>query len=146
MSNDPWQTVRSRRPGTTHRTRLPGWTMAETLVGMAIVFTLTGTVGYLGIQQVERARQVAARSQIRILEIALESYALDTGVYPTREQGLKALFERPILAPVPRGWNGPYLREPLGPDPWGGEYRYEQPGPRGLPFQVSYRKPGDDRE
>jgi general secretion pathway protein G len=128
------------------RKKLPGWTMAETLVGMAIVFTLTGTVGYLGTRQVERARQVAARSQVRVLEIALESYALDTGVYPTREQGLDALYQRPILAPVPRGWNGPYLREPLGSDPWGGEYRYEQPGPQGLPFRVSYRQPGDDRD
>ena len=120
--------------------------MAETLVGMAIVFTLTGTVGYLGTRQVERAREVAARSQLRILEIALESYALDTGGYPTREQGLDALYERPILAPVPREWNGPYLRETLGADPWGGEYRYEKPGPNGLPFRVSYRQPGDDRD
>ena len=118
--------------------RLPGWTMAETLVVMTIVFTLTGTVGYVGIQQVERARLTAAENQVRILEIALENYALDTRTYPTREQGLEALYSRPIIAPVPRGWNGPYLRRPLGPDPWGGSYRYEAPGTDGLPYRITY--------
>lgn len=126
--------------------RLDGWTMAETLIGMAIVFTLTGTVGYLGTRQVERARQAAAESQLRILEIALESYAIDTGDYPTREQGLDALYTRPILAPVPARWNGPYLRSPVGPDPWGGAYRYQRPGPDGLAYQVSYRHPDRPRE
>lgn len=119
--------------------RLPGWTVAETLIGMAIVFTLTGTVGYLGMNQIERARVTAAKSQIRVLEIALESYALDTGDYPTREQGLNALYTAPVLAPLPRGWNGPYLQKPLGPDPWGGEYQYHRPGPDGLPYAVTYQ-------
>ena len=118
--------------------RLAGWTIAETLVGMAIVFTLTGTVGFLGAQQIERARVTAAVSQVKILEIALESYALDTGDYPTREQGLDALYTAPVLAPLPRGWNGPYLQKPPGTDPWGGTYRYNRPGPDGLPYQVTY--------
>lgn len=126
--------------------KLAGWTMVETLVGMTIVFTLSGTVGYLGIQQVERARITAAASQVRILELAIESYALDTGSYPTREQGLSALYRRPVLAPVPSGWNGPYLREPPGPDPWGGEYCFQRPGPDGLPFQVTYRQGKETHE
>ncbi len=117
---------------------LPGWTIAEVLISMAIVFTLTGTVGYVGASQVERARHVAAESQLRILEIALESYALDCGDYPTTEQGLRALIEAPVLVPVPAGWRGPYLRRPVATDPWGAPYRYQRPGPAGQPYLLQH--------
>lgn len=120
------------------RSRVSGWTIAETLLGMAIVFTLTGTVGFLGTRQIERARLTAAESQVRILEMALEAYALDAGDYPTRDQGLDALYTAPVLAPLPRRWKGPYLHKPVGPDPWGGQYRYHRPGPDGLPYQVTF--------
>ncbi len=125
---------------------LPGWTMAETLISMAIVFTLTGTVGYLGIRQVEQARVTAANSQIRVFEIALENYHLDTGAYPTSDQGLDALYRIPVLAPIPGGWNGPYLRRPPGVSPWGTDYRYRRPGPDGLPYEITAENPGDRRE
>lgn len=118
-------------------TRIGGWSYVETLVSMAIVFTLSATVGTVGTRQVERARVAAARAQIATIELALESYALDCGRYPSTAQGLSALWERPYLAPVPQGWNGPYLRGAPRPDPWGRPYQYDEPGPDGLPYQVS---------
>lgn len=119
------------------RAGLGGWSYVETLVSMAIVFTLSSTVGVVGTRQVERARVAAVRSQLATLELALESYAVDCGRYPSTAQGLAALWERPYLAPIPTDWQGPYLRREPGADPWGNPYRYEQPGPNGLPYLVS---------
>jgi len=62
---------------------------------------------------------------------------LDCGRYPTEEQGLKALVEKPILSPVPKKWNGPYIQTLEIPiDPWSNEYEYMVPGPGGLPFGI----------
>lgn len=116
--------------------RLPGWTLTETLVSMAIVFLLSGSVGYAGLQQVERAREAAARMQINTFAVALETYALDCGAYPTTTQGLDALWAPPVVAPVPTGWRGPYLAAPVPPTPWGGRYRYAAPGSDGAPWSI----------
>lgn len=125
--------------------RLEGWTLVEVLLSMAIVFTLTGTVGYIGAGQVERSRHIAAETQIRTLEIALESYAMDCGTYPTAAQGLQALVEPPVLMPVPQGWRGPYLRRSVPRDPWGELYHYEVPGPGGLPYRITHSRSAEER-
>ena len=52
------------------------------------------------------------------------------------EQGLKALWEKPYLYPVPSKWNGPYLDTEIPPDPWGNEYQYKTPGPNNLPYEI----------
>lgn len=117
--------------------RYPGWSLIETMIGMAIVFTLTAGVGYVGSRQIESARRLAARREIAMYEAALEGYHLDCGRYPTEEQGLRALWEAPYLAPVPEHWNGPYVRRAPAPDPWGGAYEYTSPGPSGLPYSIT---------
>ena len=78
----------------------------------------------------EQARVSAARADIDAnLTSALDLYELDNGQYPTTEQGLRALFEKPASAPEPISWNGPYLKKKRTPlDPWGREYRYVSPG------------------
>lgn len=119
---------------------LPGWTLTEILIAMAIVFTLTGTVGFIGTSHIDRARLIAAEQQIRIFEIALESYALDTGQFPTAEQGLDALVTVPVLAPVPATWRGPYLRGAVPTDPWGEMYRYETRTVSGAPYQLTHSR------
>jgi general secretion pathway protein G len=54
---------------------------------------------------------------------------MDTGQYPTTEQGLSALIATPTSAPVPTQWNGPYLKKKSIPkDPWGRDYVYVSPG------------------
>lgn len=106
----------------------------EVLIVIAIVLILTGSVGFMAFRYVDRARLVTARSQIETYGLALQTYALDCGGYPTREQGLAALWSKPSTEPVPAGWNGPYVDRKVGPDPWGRPYEYAVPGPDGLPF------------
>jgi len=113
-----------------------GFTFIEILVAMMIVFILAGSAGFVYFRYVLRARIVAAREQIDIFELALSSYLTDCGAYPSTEQGLKALWEKPILEPVPRGWAGPYLTKEVPNDPWGHEYQYRAPGPNNLPFAI----------
>ena len=76
---------------------------------------------------------------------SLNAYFLDTGRYPTSEQGLEALWDRPVLEPVPEGWQGPYLTKELPEDPWGNHYDYFVPGPSGLPYGIrSYGADGSE--
>jgi general secretion pathway protein G len=123
-----------RRAGT--RLGNKGWTFVETLVVIAIIMILTGTVGFVAVRAVDRAKVVAARSQLEAFEVALNGYLLDNGAYPTQEQGLAALREKPTLEPLPQGWAGPYLFKPVPKDPWGKEYMYTVPGPGGLPYGI----------
>jgi len=114
-----------------------GWTLVEILVGIAIVLILMTSVGVVIVGNIDRARQTAARDHIKSFALALDAYLIDCGRYPSEEQGLEALVEKPILSPVPDGWNGPYLQSLKIPrDPWGNEYEYEVPGPGGLPYGI----------
>ena len=114
-----------------------GWTFIETLIVIGIVIILTGSVSFMGIKYLEKAKVVSARSEIQALSIALESYYLDTGSYPTEEQGLAALWEAPTLSPVPKNWDGPYVNKNDFNDPWNNTYLYKNPGENSLPFTLS---------
>ena len=128
------QTPRRRRAA--KRRGEQGFTFIEVLVSMMIVFILAGSAGFVYFRNVSRARVVGARDQIQVFELALSSYFVDCTVYPSTEQGLEALWQKPIIEPVPRGWDGPYLTKELPRDPWGREYRYRAPGPNNLPFEI----------
>ena len=79
--------------------------------------------------ELARQRQERATTDVATLRIALDLYAADNGNPPTTEQGLEALRQRPATAPIPRNWNGPYLRgQGRVSDPWGNEYIYRCPG------------------
>lgn len=69
-----------------------------------------------------------ASEDIETIGIALDTYAKDNGVYPSTEQGLKALWEKPEEPPYPTNWISAYLDEPIIKDPWGREYIYICPG------------------
>jgi general secretion pathway protein G len=116
-----------------------GFTLLELLVVMVIIGLLVGYVGPRYFSQIGKSETKAARSQIDSLEKALDQYRLDTGHYPTTEQGLAALNARP--ADEPR-WGGPYLRKAVPPDPWGKPYLYRQPGEHGEFDLYSYGKDG----
>ena len=74
---------------------------------------------------------MAARQDVATLGAALKLYRLDNQRYPTTEQGLKALVEKPTIEPVPTNWKtGGYL-DKLPKDPWGNPYQYLQPGIHG---------------
>lgn len=104
-----------------------GFTLIEMLVVLAIIGTLAMLVGPTIFRNVGDANVIAARSQVETLAVALESYRLDTNAYPTTEQGLAALRDRPGTDSVP-GWRGPYLRKSVPPDPWKHAYVYLSPG------------------
>jgi general secretion pathway protein G len=113
-----------------------GWTFLETIIVIAIVLILTSSVGFMASQYLDRARIATARSQIDSFSIALESYFIDCGRYPTNEQGLNALWEKPSIQPINDNWSGPYMYKQTPNDPWGNPYEYFVPGQSGLPYGV----------
>lgn len=121
------------------RTKESGFTLLELLVVMVIIGLLAGYVAPRYFAQVGKSEVKATRAQIDALEKALDQYRLDTGHYPTTEQGLAALAARPLNEPK---WDGPYLRKSVPPDPWGKPYLYKQPGEHGEFDLYSYGKDG----
>ena len=110
------------------RERGVGFTLIEIVVVVIILGLLVGLVGPEIVGRVGQSRVETARAQIEMLATQLDLYRLDNGTYPTTEQGLDALWEKPTSAPVPSNWRGPYSRKPIPLDPWGQTYVYRYPG------------------
>jgi len=108
-----------------------GFTLIEVLVVVAILAILAAIVVPRIMDRPDEARHVAAKADIGAIVQALKLYRLDNGGYPTTDQGLAALVQKPTTNPVPGNWKqGGYL-ERLPKDPWGGDYQYLSPGVRG---------------
>lgn len=103
-------------------------TLIEILVVIIVLGLLAGLVGPQIIGRVSEAKTQTARTQIELMSVALDNYRLDNGSYPTTEQGLQALREKPVREPVPYNWRGPYLKKQVPDDPWGRPYIYVSPG------------------
>ena len=116
----------ARRIGST--SQRTGFTLLELIVVVAIIATLVSVVGPQVFRNVGDAKVNAARSQIEMFGLALESYRLDNGAYPSTEQGLAALRSLPVTGELPARWRGPYLRRAVPLDPWAREYIYLAPG------------------
>ena len=116
-----------------------GFTLLELLVVMVIIGLLAGYVGPRFFSQIGKSEVKAARAQLDALEKALDHYRLDTGRYPTTEQGLAALNERPANEAK---WGGPYLKKAVPNDPWGKPYQYKAPGEHGEYDLLSFGKDG----
>ena len=110
------------------RRRRAGFTLLELLVVIAIIATLAAVVAPSLFRNVGDAKAGAAKSQLELLGLALNSYRLDNDAFPTSEQGLDALRTPPTLGDAPRRWRGPYLSRVLPDDPWGRAYVYVSPG------------------
>lgn len=102
-----------------------GFTLLELLVVIVIIGLLAGYVAPRYFSQVGRSEVQVARAQIESLEKALDQFRLDTRHYPSAEQGLEALVNRPANEP---NWSGPYLKKAVPADPWGHAYVYRVPG------------------
>jgi general secretion pathway protein G len=108
-----------------------GFTFIEIMVVVAILAILAALVVPRIMGRTDDAKRTAAKVQIRNIEGALQLYKLDNGVYPSTEQGLKALVEKPAVGVVPKKWKiGGYLPN-LPEDPWGNSYKYLSPSKRG---------------
>ena len=125
--------------------RQAGITLIEMLVVVTIIALFAGMVLLPMMRRVDTAKRTAAHAQINGFMTALGTYKLDTGTFPTTEQGLKALREKPEGV---NGWQGPYLQKDLPKDPWKNDYVYKYPGDHGdEPDVVSYGldgQPGGD--
>ena len=115
-------------PGTIFRR---GFTLIEVLVVVAILGILAAIVVPRIMDRPDEAKRVAAKADIGAIVQALKLYRLDNGGYPTTDQGLLALVQKPATQPIPPNWKqGGYL-DKLPHDPWGGDYQYLSPGVRG---------------
>ena len=105
-----------------------GFTLLEILVVVAILGLLIGLVAPAALRQLGGARVSIAKQSIERVTSVLDLYKLDTGSYPTTEQGITALIQRPAGV---TGWSGPYLRNEAAPvDPWNRPYFYRSPSTR----------------
>jgi general secretion pathway protein G len=110
------------------RRREAGFTLLEILVVIAILGLLIGLVAPAALRQLGGAKVSVAKQAIERLGSVLDLYKLDVGSYPTTEQGLSALVERPTGVTV---WNGPYLKgDKVQADPWNHPYIYREPSNR----------------
>lgn len=117
-----------------------GFTLLELLVVMVIIGLLASYVAPRFFDQIGKSEIKAARAQLDAFDKALGTYRLDTGRYPSTEQGLRALTERPASEPK---WSGPYLAKALPLDPWGRAYIYRSPGDGGHDYELmSFGKNG----
>jgi len=130
--------------------RRRGFTLLELLVVLVILGLLAALIGPRVVGRLGKAKTEIARSQISLLESALDQFRLDVGRYPTTEEGLRALIEPPQDEEVRSRWQGPYLKKKKIPlDPWGRPYQYRSPGEHGDYDLWSYGadgKPGGSGE
>jgi general secretion pathway protein G len=124
--------IMSTRPNCNTAARRPspsaGFTLLEILVVVAILGLLIGLVAPAALRQLSGARNSVAKQSIERISSVLDLYKLDTGSYPTSDQGLAALVQKPSGID---NWNGPYLKgDALPTDPWNHAYVYRNPSER----------------
>jgi len=123
-----------------------GFTLIEIMVVIIILGLLAGLVLPRFLGQEERAKIEVAKTQIRAIESALDAFKLDTGFYPSTDQGLDALLKQPEAGRIPTRWReGGYLKPARIPkDPWGRDYVYLAPGSDNREYEIiSYGADGE---
>lgn len=111
-----------------------GFTLIELLVVLVILGLLASIAGPKVMNYLGGAKSDSAKLQVEEFGASLDLFKLETGRYPTSQEGLQALVQAPSGL---TGWNGPYLKKKAVPkDPWGNEYRYVSPGQHG-PYDLS---------
>lgn len=119
-----------------------GFTLLEVMVVVVILGILAALVVPKIISRPDEARVLAARQDVASLMQALKLYRLDNQRYPTTEQGLQALVEKPTTSPIPPNWKPGGYVERLPKDPWGNPYQFLNPGVHGEIDVFSYGADG----
>ena len=112
-----------------------GFTLIEIMIVMIIIGLLAALVAPKFFGRLATAKLSSAKAQIELFGTALDAFRLDTGRYPTTEEGLKALREKPSGVD---NWSGPYLPKEIPLDPWKRSYIYKSPGEHGEYDLISY--------
>ena len=108
-----------------------GFTLIEIMVVIVILGILASLVVPKIMSRPDDARLIAARQDISSLTQALKLYRLDNQNYPTTEQGLAALVQKPNSPPIPNNWKSGGYVDRLPKDPWGNDFQYLSPGLKG---------------
>ncbi len=108
--------------------REAGFTLIELMIVLFILGLLAALVAPRLMGRVGKAKQKTAEAQLQLLATALDLYHLDVGRYPTTEEGLRVLKDKPDNT---ASWGGPYLDKAIPKDPWGRPYVYKCPGEHG---------------
>lgn len=116
-----------------------GFTLLELLVVIVIIGLLAAYVGPKYFAQLGKSEVTIAKAQMEALGKALDTYRLDVGRYPSSEEGLTSLVNKPATATK---WNGAYLKKDVPRDPWGNSYLYKVPGTKSEFEITSYGKDG----
>jgi general secretion pathway protein G len=120
----PHRAACSRRPAR-------GFTLLEIMIVVVIIGILAAFIAPNIIGRTDEARLTRVQQDLRSIESALKLYRLDNFRYPTTDQGLDALVDKPTTPPEPRNWREGGYFDRLPTDPWGGDYLYLSPGQRG---------------
>lgn len=113
----------------TNKQKQSGFSLIEIMVVVVILGILSAIIVPKIMSRPDEARKVKAKQDILAIQNALDLYRLDNGVYPSTDQGLKALVTKPTIPPIPQHWK-PYLKS-LPMDPWDRQYLYLNPGKHG---------------
>ncbi|MDH5180208.1 MAG: type II secretion system major pseudopilin GspG [Gammaproteobacteria bacterium] len=112
--------------------RHAGFTLMELLVVLVIIGLLAALVGPNLYQRLKPAKQAVAKAQIKNFMTALDNFFIDNGRFPTTQEGLKVLRDKPGGL---KNWTGPYIKEDIPKDPWNNAYQYRAPGRNG-PYDI----------
>jgi general secretion pathway protein G len=127
--------------------RQAGFTLLEMIVVLVIIGLIMGLVGPRLFGQADKAKVQTAGTQIKMLGGALQTMRLDISRWPTEQEGLALLTNKPA-GDAANGWAGPYLDEAVPNDPWGHPYQFS-PSPSGTQPYTLYSwgadgKPGGE--
>lgn len=119
-----------------------GFTLIELLVVVAIIGLLAAYVAPKYFNQIGKSEHAVAKAQIEGFSRAIGAYRIDVGSFPTTEEGLAALVNKPSDSGKVTKWNGPYMQKTVPNDPWGRPYMYRSPGTKSDFELISYGSDG----